>query len=484
MTSSLQTRRKTQSGWAAVAIIAFSLAAHAGVVASADFVIGDTHGEASVQDAELAAVQFEFSCWSDAGLGMSARAISCALPGMRDKGCEARAWEALRFDMILCDGLQEQSETMSEAVAFMSAAELDAIEPMPMLDVPELDEIEAAKLLEEEIEEKVAEAEERISDPQQSGQVIEVLDPQLEVPPDKARFLSEFDTKVEKETVARGSTEEMVSAPAPEDLPIDEDPDELPEDPTPSGEENSEEIASLDAKVQDGKQDEGVGNKNAESPLLAMRAQEFREQSSIGEELGSDAVEANGLAAQKGNGSIDQSSRREREGQEKVTGQADARQVLPSLRPRKEMLSRLVGGGSVDKIDGVESGEFTALNSKKWKFASFFNRMKRQVAQNWHPDTVYIRRDPTGKVYGTKDRVTVLEVSLKPNGSVAKVVVSQQSGVGFLDDEAVSAFHKAQPFPNPPSGLVNSGSQLITFSFGFHFQVASRRDAWKIFKYN
>jgi TonB family protein len=464
------------------AIVAFSLAAHAGAVASADFVIGGTKGDDPLGEKKLAAVEFEFSCWSDAGLGMSARMLSCSLPGFQDADCERKALEALRYDMILCDGLQEDSDAMQEAVAFMSAAELDAIEPMPMLDVPELDEFEAAKLLEEEIEEKVAEAEERISNPKQSGQVIEVLDPGLEVTPDNARFLSEFDTKVEKETVARGSTEEMVSAPAPKELPIDADPDELPEDPTPSGPE--EEIASLDPQVQEGNQDEGLGEKSSESPLLAMRAQEFREQSTIGEESGSDALAANGLAATKGNGSIDQSARQAREGQEEVSGGGGAKKVLPSLRPSEEMLSRLVGGGSVDKLDGVESGKVTALNSKKWKFASFFNRMKRQVAQNWHPDTVYVRRDPTGKVYGTKNRVTVLEVSLKPNGSLAKVVVAQQSGVGFLDDEAISAFHKAQPFPNPPSGLVDSGSQLITFSFGFHFQVGTRRDTWKLFKYN
>ena len=484
MSSSPHTRRKTQSGWAVFAITAFSLATHAAVVTGTDFVIGGTLDGAPMYEAEQGAVEFEFSCWTDAGLSLSARLLSCALPGMQDKGCEKRGWETLRFDMIVCDGLQEQSEPPTAAVAFMSAAELDAIEPMPLLDVPELDEFEAAKLLEEDIAKKVAEAEERTSNPRQAGQVIEVLDPQLEVTPDKARFLSEFDTKVEKETVARGSTEEMVSAPAPKELTIDPDADELPEDPTPSGETRSEELASQEANLQDGNQEEAVATQSPDSPLLAMRAQEFREQSSAGEELGSDALEANGLAARKGNAATDQSGRREREGQDEASGQAGARQVSPHLRPSQEMLARLAGGGSVDKLEGVESGEFTALNSKKWKFASFFNRMKRQVAQNWHPDTVYLRRDPSGKVYGTKDRVTVLEVSLKPNGSLAKVVVAQQSGVGFLDDEAISAFHKAQPFPNPPTGLVDSGSQLITFSFGFHFQVGSRRDAWQLFKYN
>jgi TonB family protein len=154
---------------------------------------------------------------------------------------------------------------------------------------------------------------------------------------------------------------------------------------------------------------------------------------------------------------------------------------VPDLRPSEEMLARAVGGGSVDKLDGVESGEETALNSKQWKYASFFNRMKRQVAQNWHPDQVYLRRDPTGRVYGTKDRLTILQVSLTPEGKLARVFIAKQSGVDFLDDEAVRAFRESQPFPNPPTGLLDSDN-MITFSFGFHFQIGDR-NSWKVFRY-
>ena len=109
--------------------------------------------------------------------------------------------------------------------------------------------------------------------------------------------------------------------------------------------------------------------------------------------------------------------------------------------------------------------------------------MKRQVAQNWHPDEVYLERDPNGNVYGTRDRLTILKVSLKPDGQVAKIYVIKQSGVDFLDDEAVRAFRQAQPFPNPPSGLVDGHSNLITFRFGFHFEIGDDHSRWKIFRY-
>src|SRR5690606_37288437 len=114
--------------------------------------------------------------------------------------------------------------------------------------------------------------------------------------------------------------------------------------------------------------------------------------------------------------------------------------------------------------------------------AGFFNHMKRQVAQSWHPDVVRIRRDPTGNVYGNRDRVTILQVSLTPTGAVSRIHVLQLSGVGFLDDEAERAFRAAQPFPNPPSGLVDGDSNLITFSFGFHFQIGGSRSSWRVFR--
>ena len=231
---------------------------------------------------------------------------------------------------------------------------------------------------------------------------------------------------------------------------------------------------------------------------MAMRGpdvgQEIKPQRALeaGVDTGLDQTSPDGYAVKKGDAPKQITSRTgqiggvEREGGpgpvEGGDGAGEEVVPVPNLRPTEDMLSRAVGGGSVDKVDGVEDGENTALNTKKWKYASFFNRMKRQVAQNWHPDTVYLRRDPTGKIYGTKDRLTVLRVSLTPKGKLAKVFVAKQSGVDFLDEEAIRAFREAQPFPNPPNALIDSKSNLITFSFGFHFQIGDR-SSWKVFRY-
>src|SRR5205823_12508146 len=141
-------------------------------------------------------------------------------------------------------------------------------------------------------------------------------------------------------------------------------------------------------------------------------------------------------------------------------------QRKPNLAVSPDMLQKAIGrgSGSMDYLKDVDDGELTALNSKKWKHAPFFNRVKRQVADQWHPEMVYVRHDPNGNVYGIKDRVTVLRIHLQPDGKLAGWTVLQSSGVDFLDDEAIDAFKKSSPFPNPPKDLVEAESQ-IHFNF-------------------
>ena len=115
----------------------------------------------------------------------------------------------------------------------------------------------------------------------------------------------------------------------------------------------------------------------------------------------------------------------------------------------------------------------TVLTSRRWKYAVFFNRMKRRVAAEWHPDTVWKARNPSGTrdVFG--DRITVLRVSLAPDGSLKQTSVAQSSGLDVLDQEAARAFRAAQPFDHPPPALVNATTGLISFQFGFHFEVGT-----------
>ncbi len=140
-----------------------------------------------------------------------------------------------------------------------------------------------------------------------------------------------------------------------------------------------------------------------------------------------------------------------------------------NLMPSLTVLDNVVGGAPNDHLD-EEMGDGTFLSTKEWKHASFFNRVKQSVGMTWNPSAELARRDPTGSVYAGRDRHTVLTVTIDRDGRLKDVFVSKSSGLDFLDLEAVRSFERAQPFPNPPPGLVG-GETAVSFQFGFFVQM-------------
>jgi TonB family protein len=217
--------------------------------------------------------------------------------------------------------------------------------------------------------------------------------------------------------------------------------------------------------------------RNPGAPTPANEAQDPRSKGSQSGVRGPSIYD--GFLPKRGDGAMEQ-DRRER--QEIPRGQnGGGGGSPPNLRPSKEMLERIAGGGNVDHLDDVDNGDETALTAKRWVYASFFNRLKRQVAQNWDPQTVWHRVDPTGVVNGFKSRMTEVRATLTPGGAIEQILVITPSGVGDLDDEAVRAFKAAGPFPNPPDGLVGKDGK-ITFAFAFYFEIAGARSTWRIQK--
>lgn len=143
---------------------------------------------------------------------------------------------------------------------------------------------------------------------------------------------------------------------------------------------------------------------------------------------------------------------------------------LSNLVPSMSALDKISGAAPNDHLANVEEGDGTFLNTKEWKYASFFNRVKQGVGMHWDPGSPLRMRDPTGNMYGGRDRFTLLRVTLDEHGSVKKINVEKSSGLEFLDLEAVAAFERAQPFPNPPPGLISADS-TVHFSFGFFLDM-------------
>ena len=312
----------------------------------------------------------------------------------------------------------------------------------PSIDVATLDDDAAreivADLERQEEERKKEEARQEEQSLKPTGQVVDVPAPREEVRPDQARFVSEHDTAVEHETKKYGRFEDNAR----------------------QGDRSGSAAVSQPAAPK------GDGR-------LAMRTPE------LGRALRSGAPmhpSAGGPPGAK-NGAPDSEPAPEGgmyapAGSEPQRRQGGATRggLGPSLMPTEQQLARAVGSGTQDALANVDDGEETALNSKKWRFASFFNRVKRQVAEHWHPEEAYRQRDPTGMIYGRKNRYTELRIQLKPDGHLQHVAVWQPSGLDFLDDEALDAFKQAAPFPNPPHQLIEANG-TINFGFGFLFDL-------------
>lgn len=341
-------------------------------------------------------------------------------------------------------------------------ARLAASREPESIDIGMMDDEAASRILadleRQDEERKAEEVKKEIDSIKAPGQVVDVPAPKEERRPDHARFASEHDTTVERETKRYGKFDPQARQGDAAGT-VSESQPEAPRSATPSPPAPSSPPLAL--RVPRPVRGQGQNPNPGEAPQ------------NPGDENGAPDTEPrspDGLTTPLGKLKM-------RIGTEGAAG------GQLSLTPSTAQLARAIGSGTQDALKDVDEGEETALDSKKWKFASFFNRVKKQVQDHWHPDEVYRRRDPTGAIYGHTNRLTMVRVQLKPDGNLANVALELPSGLEFLDDEAIQAFREAEPFPNPPRALIDARDGLINFQFGFLFDLSGVSRPM-LFKYN
>lgn len=149
---------------------------------------------------------------------------------------------------------------------------------------------------------------------------------------------------------------------------------------------------------------------------------------------------------------------------------------------RRRMAQLFGRPGTMQDLNDVEEGDKTLLNTKRSRYASFFNRVRDAIARHWHPDVLHSAHDPHGKIYGTKDRTTKVIIVLRADGSVLRVKTTGASGVDYLDGEAVRSIWAAQPFSNPPRDLVDPMTGRIEFGFAFTLEFGGRSRIFRMRK--
>jgi TonB family protein len=294
------------------------------------------------------------------------------------------------------------------------------------------------------------------------GQVVEISKPKNTEAPKDARFLAEHNSKVEREQIAARK-----------------------QAPTPKIVKSDRRLISPGDDV-NGRRD---GRKNTSRQKRVENKRPRRPEAGESDRKGQTSPSQKPLRADgkttpnktnlsQGDGRFrpdtqeTQKAKSEANGGRKVGGSsADKgwRSLLPTLGPR-EVAQK---DGSIDHVENVDEGDQTFLNAKEYRYAFFFNRVKRNVSERWRATRAHRHHDPYGRIYGVRDRLTVVQVTLSPHGDLDDVIITKDSGVAFLDEAALDAFRAAQPFPNPPNGLQDPDGR-IRFRFGFFLEINSR----------
>jgi TonB family protein len=122
---------------------------------------------------------------------------------------------------------------------------------------------------------------------------------------------------------------------------------------------------------------------------------------------------------------------------------------------------RSTGFGTLAIVAGAQYGRHAT---------TFFEQVEERLARDWHPDAVALRADPSGALLDGKPRVIAVAVRLRPDGGVAVVELARSSGVPALDAEALDVFHRNQPYPAPPVGMLAEGVARFTLEFRFELE--------------
>ncbi len=127
--------------------------------------------------------------------------------------------------------------------------------------------------------------------------------------------------------------------------------------------------------------------------------------------------------------------------------------------------------------DDVRVGDFTALNTDRHLYYSFYSRMEEKIRGRW---TNYVRSVVFGLKNGTEPLnsrptwTTRLEIILDKDGTFERAIMHQSSGSRGLDSAPVQAFRDAQQFPHPPEEMIKAEDGKIHLDYAFTVDLIPR----------
>lgn len=140
----------------------------------------------------------------------------------------------------------------------------------------------------------------------------------------------------------------------------------------------------------------------------------------------------------------------------------------------------ILRNGTMDILDdSIAYGPTTLLNTREYKYASFYNRLKQELGPRWETKIKNILRlkEDVKKLKGLYKTETVF--TMDKNGKIIKVKVSKSSGYENFDEAAFYSLHEIPTMQNLPKDLQEeNGNYELNLGFivqlengGFNFQT-------------
>ncbi len=123
----------------------------------------------------------------------------------------------------------------------------------------------------------------------------------------------------------------------------------------------------------------------------------------------------------------------------------------------------------------IEIGSFTALNTDRHLYYTFFSRINDMIRFRWESSVrATIHQTPPDRyIYNPLGLwTTQLEVVLNKEGIIQEVLLMKSSGFKGFDQSAIFAFKDSKAFFNPPRELIDqeTGEIRLKYSFQVNFE--------------
>lgn len=115
----------------------------------------------------------------------------------------------------------------------------------------------------------------------------------------------------------------------------------------------------------------------------------------------------------------------------------------------------------------VQVGDFTALNTDRFVFYTYYARTDERIRNPW---VRYVRAALYGGgdiPEGVRELVTKLEIVLDREGRYLRTILHEGSGSSDIDRAAMLAFHEAKQIPHPPREMIKEDG-TIRLLYAFH----------------